>query len=141
MTSTEFWGILMDSLSTILAALAIFLYIYFWIKDKTSSNYDVFDTLYLDILKTGMDNPSFRNPTKTTNYKVVFTEDELIKYEIYAFLTWNFIETIFDKSDKTLLETWIPAIKLESSLHSNWIHEPENKSKYKASFLVFVDSL
>ena len=88
-----------------------------------------------------MDHPSFRNQTKTTNYKEAFTEDELIKYEIYAFLTWNFIETIFDKSDKTLLETWIPAIKLESSLHSKWIHEPENKSKYKASFLVFVDSL
>ena len=87
----------MDSLSTVLAAAAIFLYIIFWYKDKTSNDYDVFDNLYSDLLKTGMDNPQFRNISKTLNYKTVFLEEELIQYEIYAFMTWNFIETILDK--------------------------------------------
>ena len=98
MSNTEFWGILMDSLSTILAAGAIFLYIFFWIKDKTSSNYDVFDALYLDLLKTGMDKASFRDINKTSNYKLYFEEEELIQYEIYAYISWNFVETIFCKT-------------------------------------------
>ena len=99
MTSIEFWSLMMDSLSTILAAAAIFLYIIFWFKDKTSNDYDVFDNLYLDLLKTGMEYPKFRDIGKTKKYKSAFTEDELIQYEVYAFITWNFIETILDKGD------------------------------------------
>jgi hypothetical protein len=138
MSNTEFWGILMDSLSTILAAVAIFLYIFFWIKDKTSSNYDVFDAIYLDLLKTGMDKPSFRNINKTSNYKLYFEEEELIQYEIYAYISWNFVETIFDKSDDDLLATWGPAIKYEASLHKEWMKDPLNKSKFKSSFYEFA---
>ena len=69
MTSIEFWSLMMDSLSTILAAAAIFLYIIFWFKDKTSNDYDVFDNLYLDLLKTGMEYPKFRDIAKTNKYK------------------------------------------------------------------------
>ena len=134
MTSTEFWSLVMDSLSTVLAAAAIFLYIIFWYKDKTSNDYDVFDNLYSDLLKTGMENPKFRNISKTLNYKAVFLEEELIQYEIYAFMTWNFIETILDKGDEKLLITWLPAVKNEASLHIEWFKSPENQLKFKDSF-------
>ena len=141
MSNTEFWGILMDSLSTVLAAIAIFIYIFFWIKDKTSSNYDVFDAIYLDILKIGMDKPAFRNIEKTQNYKEVFVDEGLIQYEIYAFISWNFVETIFDKSDDELLVTWGPAIKYEASLHKEWMKDPINKVKFKESFYNFALTL
>ena len=134
MTSIEFWSLFMDSLSTILAAAAIFLYIYFWFKDKSSNNYDVFDNLYLDLLKTGMEHPKFRDITKTKNYKSSFSDDELIQYEVYAFISWNFIETIMDKGDEQLLITWLPAIKHEASLHIEWFTQPENQIKFKELF-------
>jgi hypothetical protein len=134
MTSIEFWSLAMDSLSTILAAAAIFLYIIFWYKDKTSNDYDVFDNLYLDLLKTGMEHPKFRDISKTVNYKTEFSEDELIQYEIYAFITWNFIETILDKGDENLHITWLPAVKYEAALHIEWFKQPENQVKYKELF-------
>lgn len=141
MSNSEFWGILMDTLSTVLASAAIFLYIFFWVKDKTSANYDVFDSLYLDLLKTGMDNPSFRNKEKTNVYKDSFNGDELIKYEIYAFMTWNFIETIYDKSDEELMKTWGPAICFEAALHINWLNDPENQLKFKGELTEFSKTL
>lgn len=134
MTSIEFWSLAMDSLSTILAAAAIFLYIIFWYKDKTSNDYDVFDNLYLDLLKTGMEHPKFRDISKTVNYKAEFSEDELIQYEIYAFITWNFIETILDKGDENLHITWLPAVKHEAALHIEWFKQPENQIKFKELF-------
>lgn len=73
MTTIEFWNLLVSSTATILAAIAILLYIILWYKDKSNNSYDIFDATYLDILKTGMENPSFRN-TILTNvlYKFIF---------------------------------------------------------------------
>ena len=137
----EFWGFVVDSLSAILAAIAILLYIIFWYKEKTSNNYDVFDSLYLDLLKTGLEFPSFRNKNETIIYQEKFQGNELIQYDIYAYISWNFIETILDKGDDHLMVTWLPAIKLEASLHEKWFFQPENQLKFKPLFVEQVKKL
>ena len=68
MVNYELVNLIVSSISTILAGIAILLYIIMWNKEKESSNYDIFDTTYLDILKTGMEYPKFRNPNYTINY-------------------------------------------------------------------------
>lgn len=141
MTTVEFWGIFMDSISTILAAAAIFLYIIFWYKDKTSNNYDVFDSLYMDILKTGMEHPHFRDISKTKSYKSSFDENSLIQYEIYAYISWNFLETLLDKGDKQLLVTWLPVIKYETSIHFEWFRASENQVKFKKEFIQQINNI
>lgn len=105
-----------------------------WNKEKENANYDIFDTTYLEILKTGMEYPKFRNPNYTKDYKNADDENEIIRYELYAFICWNFCETIIDKGDSALLETWGVAIEVEKSLHETWFNAEENKSKFKASF-------
>ena len=80
MTTIEFWNLLVSSTATIFAAIAILLYIILWYKDKSNNSYDVFDATYLDILKTGMENPSFRNPVLTNDYINSFSGNEKIKY-------------------------------------------------------------
>jgi hypothetical protein len=137
----EFWGFIVDSLSAILAAIAILLYIIFWYKEKTSTNYDIFDSLYLDLLKTGLEFPSFRNKNETIIYQEKFQGNELIQYDIYAYISWNFIETILDKGDDNLMVTWLPAIKLEASLHEKWFFQPENQLKFKPLFVEQVKKL
>lgn len=137
----EFWGFVVDSLSAILAAIAILLYIIFWYKEKTSTNYDIFDSLYLDLLKTGLEFPSFRNKNETIIYQEKFQGNELIQYDIYAYISWNFIETILDKGDDHLMVTWLPAIKLEASLHEKWFFQPENQLKFKPLFVEQVKKL
>lgn len=137
----EIWGFIVDSLSAILAAVAILLYIIFWYKEKTSTNYDIFDSLYLDLLKTGLEFPSFRNKNETIIYQEKFQGNELIQYDIYAYISWNFIETILDKGDDNLMVTWLPAIKLEASLHEKWFFQPENQLKFKPLFIEQVKKL
>ncbi len=67
MTNIEFWNLIVSSTATLLAGIAILLYIIMWYKDKSSNSYDAFDATYLDILKIGMENPSFRNPILTVD--------------------------------------------------------------------------
>lgn len=98
MTTVEFWELLVSSTATLLAAIAILLYIILWYKDKKISNYDVFDSIYLDILKTGLEYPQLRIIEYINTYKELPPEDQ-IRYETYAFICWNFCETIFDKGD------------------------------------------
>ena len=69
MINYELVNLIVSSVSTILAGIAILLYIILWKKEKESSNYEIFDTFQLDILKTGMEYPKFRNPNYTKNYK------------------------------------------------------------------------
>lgn len=140
MTTIEFWNLVVSSTATILAGIAILLYIIMWHKDKSVNSYDTFDATYLDILKTGMENPSFRNPILTNNYLNSFSENEKIKYEIYAFISWNFCETIFDKGDNELMKTWSVVIDVENSLHRKWFDNPDNTNKFKESFRLNIQN-
>jgi hypothetical protein len=141
MTNIEFWSLFVDSTATILAATAIFVYILFWYREKSNNSYDVFDATYLDLLKTAMEYPSFRNPSLTSNYEQSFSGDDKIRYELYAFMTYNFCETIFDKRDKQLMKTWSVIIETESALHQQWFRKVENRAKFKNSFCSYISNL
>lgn len=141
MTTIEFWNLLVDSIATLLAAVAILLYVIFWFRDKTTNSYDVFDATYMELLKIAMDNPSFRNPQYTHHYETAFVGDEKIKYELYAFMCWNFCETIFDKQDKELMKTWKVIIEHESQLHLKWFKNPNNNAKFKNSFSTYINQV
>jgi hypothetical protein len=138
MTQVEFWSLLVDSLSTILAAIAVLLYVIIWRRDKISNTYDVFDSLYLDILKIGIEEPHLRDSKLTINYKAAYNENELIQYESYAFICWNFIETIYDRGDEELYETWVGVLETEYKLHRAWFFMPENQVRFKEKFKKFV---
>jgi hypothetical protein len=129
------------STSTLLSALAIYLYIVLWKKDKTDGSYDVFDSFYKDILFKGMEHPELRNPTYTKDYQNKFSDNELVRYETYAFLTFNFCETLYDRGNENLLHTWQDVIFVEMHLHSNWLNHPDNQKKYKKEFLDFLANL
>lgn len=134
MTTAETWNLVVSSLATILSAIAILLYIVLWHKDKHASTYDTIDLTYLEVLKIGIENPSFRNKNLTSDYSKLLIGDDRLKYETYAFIVWNLCETIIDKNDVELLKTWSVVIATESALHRAWFQNPENFSKFKASF-------
>lgn len=139
MTTVELCNLIVSSISTILSATAIFLYIVLWYRDKSSNDYDTFDALYLDILKVGLEYPELRSLSYSSNYKNL-PENEKIRYESYAFICWNFCETIFDKSDSELMKTWIGVLRTETKLHRQWFEASENKHIFKDEFHAFVQS-
>jgi hypothetical protein len=70
-----------------------------------------------------------------------FSDNELVRYETYAFLTFNFCETLYDRGNENLLHTWQDVIFVEMHLHSNWLNHPDNQKKYKKEFLDFLANL
>lgn len=132
-----------ELLSTVIAVIAIIFSIsasiFTYIKAKYDSSYDVFDATYLEILKTAIDFPSFRNQSLTNNYLETFQGDEKLRYEIYAFICLNFCESIYDKGDEKLNKSWSVIIKTENLLHRRWFDNPENHGKFKSEFREYME--
>lgn len=95
-------------------------------KAAKSSHYSELDRFYADLLKLALEEPTLRRPQH-------FENDEIAeKYDIYAFMIWNFIETIHDRclelcdghDDEgyaSLRGTWQPIIVAEDNIHRGWI--------------------
>jgi len=137
MTTIELYNLIISSLSTLLAAIAILLYIILWRKDKSSISYDVFDSTYLEILRIGIEYPELRNSDYNKKYRDL-PEIEKHRYENYAFICWNFCESIYDKGNENLLKTWSVIIDTEYELHRTWFENPENTRKFKNEFRQFI---
>lgn len=122
-----------------ISGIALLFSLYTFHESKSCKTYADLDNLYLELLKLGMNNPKFRDPKYTTHYKSEFKNgDELSKYEIYAFIAWNICETIYDRKDEAIFETWSPIIVTENKLHRIWFDEPENWHKFKQPFREYI---
>lgn len=102
------------------------------VRDLEQSNLDGvyrdLDRAYQDLLRAALRKPYLRN-------KATITElhgHKLDEYQIYAYMVWNFVETIIDKADdEELRKTWGPAIREEQRLHQAWLKAPENAGKFR----------
>lgn len=101
--------------------------------------YNDLDRLYLELLKVGLAYPQFINPEATRTFMQSFQDDELLKYETYAFMTWNLCETIYDqRENEALYRTWLPIVKVENRRHRAWFEIEENRLGFKREFQQFV---
>ncbi len=117
-----------------LATMAITVTVTLLTYKKTASfqAYTNVDQLYNDALETGIDHPEFRNPEYTGNYLQLTDKNERLKYESYAYLIWNLIETVYD--DNQNIDTWKPMIETEVKIHKKWYLQEENQKKFKQLF-------
>jgi len=121
------------------SGFAVLVSIYTFFLSKREKSYADLDDLYFKLLELGIKYPKFRNPKYTQNYKEMFeNEEELFRYETYAFIAWNICETIYDRRDEALFETWRPVIVTENKLHRKWFDNPENYHKFKERFRKYI---
>ena len=92
--------------------------------------------LYMSILKIGIEYPSFRDASKTKNYDENFYDDKKIKYENYAYIVWNFCETLRDRKFSEG-ETWKGVLKYENDLHSEWFKR-NSENLFKEEFRNYI---
>ena len=99
--------------------------------DARNRFYSELDKIYLDIQKLIIQVPHLSNPQSIRN------PQQATQYDAFAFITWNFIESIYDYSqqDKSVLVTWKCVFMYESSLHREWFDRPENQKKFKEEFV------
>jgi hypothetical protein len=132
-------NLLVNVVSASIAVVALGISIYAFVSTRRGQTYADIDSLYMELLKIGLVNPKFRNPKYTCNYKEKFdNEDELGKYDCYAYMAWNICETIYDRKDKPLFKTWLPVIVEEDKLHRKWFDNPENFHKFKDEFRTYI---
>ena len=101
------------------------------------SYYAELDRVYFDLLKIGLERP----------YLLDFPQSpdpaKAREYDAYAFMVWNFVETVFDRCQgrwrRRLRDTWYPVIEAENERHRQWFDVPENRRKFKAHFCQFID--
>lgn len=142
-----------------------------FLKQNRSSHYSALDDMYSALLNIAIDNPSFRDRSIVPKYveylkrrRALFELQEsmgtipdssslgddplrqtALQYAAYAFMVYNFLETIHDRCnesagwltgrpDKTLRNTWEGIIGDEHRLHSKWFEFetiPFNKDRSK----------
>lgn len=93
---------------------------------------------YFELLKIALERPYLLDfPTSPDPSKQR-------EYDAYAFMVWNFVETVFDRCQgwgkERLRDTWYPVIAAENALHRQWFDLPANRSKFKPHFCSFIES-
>lgn len=135
-------GLIIAIASVFIAFFSMILSMYSYRVTRKDSSYSDIDTQYVELLKLSLEEPDFRNYSKTANFYKLDNDDEFKKkYTIYAFICWNLVETIYDQQkDKKgrfkLSETWIPVMFEENRLHYSWFKH--NIRLFKGDFQRFV---
>ena len=137
--SETFWiaaGSVLTGVGAIIAFSALRYSITTFTKTLQISNYTELDKMYFDLLQMAVNDPALIDP------EALRDAGEQRKYDTYAFMVWNTMESIYDRchADGELCETWYPVIDTEEKRHRRWFDDSMNRSKFKDSFCRFVDA-
>jgi len=123
------------AMGTIILALGIPWSIRTSAREEKNTFYGSLDTMYFELQKLQVEHPHLSNPS--TNK----TAAEMIQYDVYAYMVWNFMESIVDysKAEQSLAVTWSPALRYEARAHAKWFRKTENRKKFKTAFVDYID--
>jgi hypothetical protein len=126
--------------------LAIPISVWFYIASKRSDKsaeldawdrfYTILDEQYSDILRLVIERPYLSDQAQTRTAK------QELEYQAFAFMVWNFIESIYDYcyQDEGLSESWHPVLVLESAKHASWFADPRSRLGFKHRFTAYIDN-
>ena len=125
------WTAISSIMGIIATTLAIFALIYSmrtYRKTMQIVHCGEIDKMYFEILKEALAKPHL------VRKNIERSGEQEVEYDIYAFIVWNFLESIYDRCmlDTDLQKTWFPIIEAERKIHLLWIQEHENRTKFKA---------
>ncbi|MDD3342793.1 MAG: hypothetical protein PHR87_04375 [Sulfurospirillaceae bacterium] len=137
-TYNTLWTALSSIMGVVATTLAIFALLYSmrtYRKTMQVVHYGEIDKMYFEILKEALAKPHL------VQQNIERSATQEVEYGIYAFIVWNFLESIYDRCvlDSELKKTWFPIIEAERKIHLVWIQESENRAKFKTEFLEFID--
>ncbi len=130
--------------SVLLSVISLLISFYIYRASRVDTSYLEIDKQYTELLKIGLNDPDLRDYEMTSSFYKPSADNAFIKkYNIYAYMCWNLVETIYDRQkDKKgrfkLSETWIPVLFEENRLHYTWYKH--NLRLFKPEFQRFVTS-
>jgi hypothetical protein len=132
-----FWtafGAIATGVAALLGVIALIYTISGFRKSLKESHYTSLDGMYMTILQMTLERPYLKAPA------LLSTEVQQNEYDTFAYILWNFLESIYDhcQKDPDLQATWYPTIHAESLIHLAWLETPANRSKFKEAFHLFI---
>jgi N-acetylglutamate synthase-like GNAT family acetyltransferase len=143
-----FLKILPIAVSVIFSALSVIISFVNVHKANQKANYLEKDKQYADLLKLSLPDPALRDYKEIAERTAAGDKSFIVKYNTYAYLIWNCMETFYDLSHRGVFshrkndfvdETWLPAIREENKLHYNWFKQ--NQRLYKADFQAYINKM
>jgi hypothetical protein len=131
-------GVIAEALGSIGIVFTLFYSVWSFTTTLRDAYYAELDRVYFELLKIGLERPELLSfPASPDPAKAG-------QYGAYAFMVWNFLETIFDRcqgwSKRRLRETWFPIIAAENALHREWFDVPQNRRRFKQRFVRFIEA-
>ena len=133
-------GVIAEALGSIGIVFTLLYSVWSFTTTLRDAYYAELDRVYFELLKIGLERPELLSyPTSPA----APDPTKAGQYGAYAFMVWNFLETIYDRcqgwSKRRLRETWFPIIAAENDLHRAWFELPENRRRFKQRFVRFVE--
>jgi hypothetical protein len=137
-------GVIAEALGSIGIVFTLLYSVWSFTRTLRDAYYAELDRVYFELLKIGLERPELLTyPTSPTS-PASPDPAKAGQYGAYAFMVWNFLETIFDRcqgwSKRRLRETWFPIIAAENDLHRGWFELPENRRRFKQRFVRFIET-
>jgi hypothetical protein len=129
-------GVIATALGSIGIVLTLLYSAYSFATTLREGYYAELDRLYFELLRIGLERPYLRASAPPAE------PGKASEYEAYAFMVWNFLETVVDRcegrSNHGLRQTWYPIVESEGALHRAWFEIPGNQRKFKERFCRFI---
>ena len=137
-------GVIAEALGSIGIVFTLLYSVWSFKTTLRDAYYAEIDRVYFELLKIGRERPELLTyPTSPTS-PASPDPAKASQYGAYAFMVWNFLETIYDRcqgwSKRRLRETWFPIIAAENDLHRAWFELPENRRRFKQRFVRFIET-
>jgi hypothetical protein len=134
-------GVIAEALGSIGIVFTLLYSVWSFTRTLRDAYYAELDRVYFELLKIGLERPELLT---YPNSPAAPNSAKADQYGAYAFMVWNFLETIYDRcqgwSKRRLRETWFPIIAAENDLHRAWFELPENRRRFKQRFVQFIET-
>jgi hypothetical protein len=131
-------GVIAEAAGSIGIVATLFYSVWSFRTTLRDAYYSELDREYFELLKIGLERPDL------VTFATSPDPARAREYGAYAFMVWNFVETIYDRCQgmfrQRLRDTWYPIIAAENDLHRAWFDVPENRRKFKPSFVRFIET-
>ena len=130
---------MLSYVSLLVAVSALMVSAYTWFKTHSRHKYDVADAILVDLLKVTLDYPEFRDQEYcrlAVNHSDLETR---LRYDAYATLVWNYLETLYDTYGKSLTKSpFYGAMRDLGERHKYWLYEGDKHVDYNPALLGFL---
>ncbi len=123
----------------IISVIALAISIFTWYRGHRNSLYDHCDTALNDLVKLSLEYPQFRD--EELCLKALNSDDDLerLRYDGFAVLVWNYLETLYDKYGNRLSKTPFHGAMLGlGQRHKHYLFKDDAYLSYNIKLLSYL---